>query len=109
LAYSKNTITAQLMLELGPSRVADFAHRMGIESELQRFPSLGLGTSEVTLLELVSAYGTIASNGTHRKPVVVTRIEDRNGRTIATFSPESQGALSPRTAYTLLDMMRGVV
>src|SRR5690606_35397241 len=109
LAYSKNTITAQLVLQLGPDRVADYAHRMGIQSKMQRFPSIGLGTSEVSLLDLVSAYGTIASNGTNREPVLVTRIEDRNGRTLATFSPESRGALSPRTAYTLLDMMRGVV
>lgn len=109
LAYSKNTVTAQLMQQLGADRVADYAHRMGIESELNRYPSLGLGTSEVSLLELVSAYGTIASNGTSREPVLVTRIEDRNGRTLATFAPESQGAVSPHTAYTLLDMMRGVV
>ncbi|HEX7070793.1 MAG TPA: penicillin-binding transpeptidase domain-containing protein, partial [Rhodothermales bacterium] len=109
LAFSKNTITAQLTLQLGPDRVASYAQRMGIESEMQRYPSIGLGTSEVTLLELVSAYGTIASLGTHRDPVVVTRIEDRHGRTLATFPTESQGALSPHTTYTLLDMMRGVV
>ena len=109
LAYSKNTVTAQLMAQLGADRVADYAHRMGIESELIRYPSLGLGTSEVTLLELVSAYGTIASGGTRREPVFVTRIEDRHGRTLATFAAESQGGLSPHTAYTLLDMMRGVV
>lgn len=108
LVQSKNTVTAQLMDVLGAFEVGGYARRMGITSQLDYVPSLGLGTSEVTLLELVSAYGTFAANGIHRPPVVVTRIEDRHGRVIARFEPEAREALSPHTAYTVLDMLRGV-
>jgi penicillin-binding protein 1A len=109
LAYSKNTITAQLVQELGPNRVANYAHRMGIQSELDEVPSIGLGTSDVTLLELTTAYVTLANGGNYAEPVFVTRIEDRNGNVLATFGPDVRQALSAHTAYTVLDMLRGVV
>lgn len=109
LALSKNTITAQLILEVGPDEVAETAHRMGIESELNEVPSLALGTSEVSLLEMVAAYGTIAELGTYHQPVAVTHIENADGRRLATFRTETRQALEPELAYTLLDMMRGVV
>jgi len=108
LAYSKNTITAQLTLELGPREVADYAHRMGIQSELDAVPSIGLGTSEVSLLEMAAAYGTIANYGRYREPVFITRIEDEAGNVIARFSENSRQAIPATVAYTVLDMMRGV-
>ena len=110
LAYSKNNITAQLMQKIGVARVADFARDLGVNrSKLDEVPSLALGTSPVTLLEMVSAYGTIANGGIFRTPLFVTRITDRSGRLIASFEPKTDDVLAENTALQLLDMMRGVV
>jgi penicillin-binding protein 1A len=73
-------------------------------------PSLALGTSPVTLKEMVAAYGTIANGGGYLEPLLVTRIEDRDGQVIEEFSPEDPDiALEREVAYTLLDSMRGVI
>lgn len=109
LALSKNTVTARLILEVGPQRVVDIAHRMGIQSDLNPVPSLALGTSEVSLLEMVGAYGTIADNGTYHEPIGITRIEDVEGRRLATFSADSREGVRAELAYGVLDMMRGVI
>ena len=111
LAYSKNTITAQLMQKVGPARVARLAQAMGVrQSRLEAVPSLALGTSPVSLWEMVAAYATIADGGRYREPVMVTRIEDRNGRVLEEFAPpDPREALDERSAYTLLDALRGVV
>ncbi|MDO8448613.1 MAG: transglycosylase domain-containing protein [Rhodoferax sp.] len=111
LAYSKNTITAQLMQAVGPARVAKLAYAMGVrQSKLDPVLSLALGTSPVTLFEMVSAYGTIANGGAYLEPMLVTRIENRAGDVLAEFRPASpEAALSARVNYTLLDTMRGVV
>jgi penicillin-binding protein 1A len=110
LAYSKNTITVQVMQELGPKKVANFARRLGVDqSTLNPVPALSLGTSPVTLLEMVTAYSTIASGGERRKPVLVSRIMDREGHLLERFEGDSERAISRRTAYDLIDMMRGVV
>jgi penicillin-binding protein 1A len=111
LAQSKNTITAQLMQETGPVKVARLARAMGVrQSRLEEVPSLALGTSPVTLKEMVAAYGTIANGGSYTEPVLVTRIEDRNGRVIEAFAPPTpEPALPPDVTYTLLDTLRGVI
>ncbi len=110
LAYSKNTITARLITEVGPKKVVDFAQRLGIESELNPVPSLGLGTSEVTLLEMVGAYAAIADGGRYHKPHFISRIESADGQVLAAFEHEApRQAITPEIAYTLVDMMRGVV
>ncbi|MFZ3220487.1 MAG: transglycosylase domain-containing protein, partial [Rhodoferax sp.] len=111
LAQSKNTITAQLVQEVGPAKVAQLARAMGVrQSKLEDVPSLALGTSPVTLKEMVAAYGTIANGGGYLEPVLVTRIEDRNGRVIETFAPaDPEPALPPGVDYTLLDTLRGVI
>jgi penicillin-binding protein 1A len=111
LAYSKNTITAQLMQTVGPARVAKLARAMGVrQSRLDLVPSLALGTSPVSLKEMVSAYATIANGGGYLEPMLVTRIENSKGEVLAEFAaapPET--ALSIETNYTLLDALRGVV
>ncbi len=111
LVYSKNTITAQLMQSVGPAKVAKLARAMGVrQSRLDAVPSLALGTSPVTLKEMVSAYGTIANQGAYLEPVMVTRIEDRKGEVLETFRPASpEQALPVATVQTLLDVMRGVI
>jgi penicillin-binding protein 1A len=111
LVFSKNTITAQVMQDVGLPGIVNLAKALGInQSKLQSVPSLALGTSPVTLLEMVNAYATIAAQGEYRKPVFVTHITDREGKTIATFgAPAPQRAMSAASAVTLIDMMRGVV
>lgn len=110
LVHSKNTITAQVMVDVGYERVARLAQKSGIsQSYLKPVPSLALGTSPVTLLEMVSAYTTIAQHGVHREPVLVRRITDRYGEVIEQFGDAPYRALSENTAQQLIDMMRGVV
>jgi penicillin-binding protein 1A len=111
LVYSRNRITAQLMEQVGPSRVAKLARKMGVrQSPLEEVPSLALGTSPVTLKEMVSAYGSIANGGSYIEPVLVTRVEDSHGTVLEEFAAVApEEALPPATAYTLLDVMRGVV
>ena len=111
LVYSKNTITAQVMQQVGVSPIVRLAQGMGIrQSKLSAVPSLALGTSPVTLLEMVSTYSTIAAQGEYRKPVFVRRITDREGKTIADFAPDApERALSQDAALNLIDMLRGVV
>ena len=111
LSRSKNTITAQLMMRVGPSRVASLARSMGVrESRLDEVPSLALGTSPVTLKEMVASFGTIANGGNYIEPVVVTAVEDRQGNVLESFGGQaSEPALSSQAAMTLLDVMRGVV
>lgn len=111
LVYSKNTITAQLMQQVGPERVARLARVMGVrESKLETVPSLALGTSPVSLKEMVTSYGTIANGGNYVAPTMVARIEDREGHVLAEFRPSRPEHVLPRaTAQTLLDVMRDVI
>jgi len=111
LVYSKNTITAQVMQTVGPAKVAKLAQAMGVrQSKLEQVPSLALGTSPVTLKEMVSAYSTIANSGSYIEPMLVTRIEDRNGRVLEQFQSKSpEQAMSIAAAQTLVDVMRGVI
>ena len=111
LAYSKNTITAQLMQSVGPARVAKLARAMGVRtSPLELVPSLALGTSPVSLFEMVNAYGTLANGGGYLAPVLVTRIENRQGDVLAEFAPAvPEVVLPPEVNHTLLDALRGVV
>ncbi|MGI4718099.1 MAG: penicillin-binding protein 1A [Janthinobacterium lividum] len=111
LIFSKNTITAQVMQEVGLNPVVRLGQAMGIrQSKLESVPSLALGTSPVTLLEMVSTYSTIAALGEYRKPVFVRRITDRDGKTIADFVPGApERALSQDASLALIDMLRGVV
>ena len=112
LVYSKNTITAQLMQQVGPARVGQLARAMGVrQSKLDLVPSLALGTSPVTLIEMVAAYGTIANGGNYLQPFLVLRVEDRNGQLLEQFEPvREQGPALPRAqALTLVNVMRGVI
>jgi penicillin-binding protein 1A len=110
LANSVNTVTARLALDINPRTVVQYARRMGIrESELYAVPSVALGTSNVTLLEMATAYSTLANGGLYNEPVSISRIEDRYGNVIWEASSTPSEALSERTAYTVVDMMRGVI
>jgi penicillin-binding protein 1A len=111
LSFSKNTITAQVMERVGPARVARLAQSMGIrQSKLDLVPSLALGTSPVTLKEMVAAYGTIANGGSYIEPVLVTRVEGRGGKVLEEFAaPPPEEGMPHAQALTLVDVMRGVI
>lgn len=109
LANSVNLITAQLINELTPRTVAQFAYDMGISSKLDEVPALCLGVSDLSVLELTSAYGTFANLGVRTQPLVITRIEDKNGRVLANFAPEAKEVLSPEKAYQVTELLMGVV
>jgi penicillin-binding protein 1A len=111
LVYSKNAVTAQLIERVGARRVADLARAMGVrQSKLDVVPSLALGTSPVTLKEMVSSYCTIADDGSYIEPIVVLSVENRRHEVLEQFHPPMpEQALRVATTQTLLDVMRGVV
>ncbi|MFC4790063.1 MULTISPECIES: penicillin-binding protein 1A [Giesbergeria] len=111
LAQSKNTITAQLMQQVGPERVVELARVMGVrDSKLDPVPALALGTSPVTLKEMVAAYGTIANTGRYVEPLWVTRIENRRGELLQEFaSARPQKAMPVQAAQDLRNALRGVI
>jgi penicillin-binding protein 1A len=112
LAYSKNTITAQVMQRVGPERVVELARALGVrESKLDPVLSLALGTSPVTLREMVSAYGAIANGGHFVQPMFVSFVTDREGQVLTRFEPsvEAGEAMPRRMAQELVNVMRGVI
>ncbi len=109
LTQSVNTISAQLVERVGPETVADLAHRAGIKSKLDEVPSIALGTSDVSLLELTSAYSTLAAGGIYREPVMVLRIEDRHGNVLYEQAPREADVISEGVADEIVDMLRGVI
>ncbi|SFU27490.1 penicillin-binding protein 1A [Pustulibacterium marinum] len=108
LANSVNTVTATLIDRIGPAPVIDLVHKLGIDSEIPEVPSIALGTPDVSVYEMVGAYGTFANQGVYVKPVLVTRIEDKNGTVLFEYKPESRDVLSSEVAYTMVEMMKGV-
>lgn len=110
LARSRNNYSAWIMKQAKqPAAVANFIHNLGIKSFIDPVPALCLGTSESNVFEMVSAYSTFVNEGVYTEPIFVTRIEDRQGNIISTFIPQSQDAISEKTAYTMLNMLKGVV
>lgn len=111
LANSVNVIAGRMTISeiAPPSQVIKYAKLMGINSPLQSYPSIALGTSEVTPLEITSAFGTIVNGGVSVEPISILKIEDRNGITIDQFKPISTEAISPETASIMVDMMQDVI
>lgn len=109
LANSKNKISAWVMKQFSPQAVVEVMKRLGVYSYIDPVPSMFLGTSDVTLYEMVGAFNTYANLGVYVKPYFVTRIEDRHGNVIASFLPEKHEAIDPKTAYLMLNLLEGVV
>jgi len=109
LANSVNQISAWVMKQFNPQAMADMMHKLGITSPIDAVPSMFLGTSDVSVYEMVGAYGTYGNHGVYTKPYCVTRIEDRNGNVLARFSPESYDAIDAKTAYLMINLMEAVV
>jgi penicillin-binding protein 1A len=108
MAKSVNSITAWVMKQIGPQTVVEYARRLGIESRLAAVPSLSLGAGgDVSIYELVGAYGTFINKGVYTKPYYISRIEDENGNVIQQFIPETKEALNEETAYIMLNMLKG--
>lgn len=108
LANSVNTVSARLMDLVGPRPVINLARKMGITSDISAVPSIALGTPDISLFEMVGAYSTFANQGIYVKPVMVTRIEDKNGRALYEVVPETQDVLSQEVAYVTVNLMQGV-
>mgnify|MGYP000150322014 FL=1 len=108
LASSTNTITARLMNEIGPQPVVEMAKKLGVEQEILPVPAIALGTPDISVYEMVAAYSTFANKGVYNKPVLVTRIEDKNGTVLYQFKPESRDVLSEEVAYVTVNLMEGV-
>ncbi len=108
LAGSVNAISAYLMKQVGPRKVAQLAKKMGIKSKIPEYPSICLGTPELSLYELTGAYSTFANKGIHVDPIFITKIEDRNGTILYNYEPNYTEVLSEEKAYTMLNLMEGV-
>jgi penicillin-binding protein 1A len=109
LAQSENYISAWLMKQFSPQAVVDLMHRMGIRSFIDPVYSIFLGTSDLSVEEMVAAYGTFVNKGVHTRPLYVTRIEDRNGNVISTFTPFIDEVISEEDAYLMTSLLQGVV
>ncbi len=106
-AMSINSVAVRLGQECGIDRIAKTAHDMGIKSKLDPTPALALGSSDVTLEELVNAYCTPVNDGKYRAPVLVTRILDRDGNEIYKAPTDDQQVLSQRSAYLVQQLLMG--
>ncbi len=106
LARSMNSITGWLVYKLGPETVVAYAKRMGISSPIDAVPSVGFGSSDCSIFELVGAYGTFVNKGVWTGPLLVTRIEDRHGNELRHFVAQTKEALSEETAYVMTNMLQ---
>jgi penicillin-binding protein 1A len=109
LERSINIPAVKTLAEVGPEAVIQTAHRMGILSPLQPNLSLALGTSEVTPLEMASAFGTLATMGVRAEPVAVRKVLTRSGQVLEDNLPRRELALSSDVAYVMVDLMKGVI
>ncbi len=109
LAHSVNNISGWVMKQYNPQSVVDVMEKMGVYSRIDPVYSMYLGTSDITLYEMVGAYGSFANRGVYTQPIFVTHIEDRHGNIIARFKPEKHDAIDEQTAYLMINLLRGVV
>jgi len=109
LATSNNWISGHLIKRFSPQSVVKIAHNMGVKNFLDPVPAIVLGSSDLSLYEMVGAMNTYANKGVFIEPIFITRIEDKNGNIIETFVPNQNEAMSEETAFLMLQLMKGVV
>ena len=109
LAWSTNEVSAYIMKQITPRRFVDFLKRINIQTEVQPYPSIALGSCELSLYETLWGYTMFPNNGYSTKPVYITRIEDRNGNLLESFTTKINQVISEASAYTMVKMMQGVV
>lgn len=107
MAESVNSVTAYMMKKLSPKIVIETARRLGITSDLEEVPSLALGVNDVSIFEMVGAFGTFVNQGEHTTPFYIDRIEDKNGNVIQQFTAKKRPAMSEEHAYLMTYMLRG--
>lgn len=109
LAKSINSITARLTDEVGADTVMYYAKQMGIESPLRPVASIGLGSFDVSLYEMVGAYSAFVNEGIHAEPLLVSEIQDQNGNVIQQFDPQIKRVIKKESAQLLLNMLQGTI
>ena len=108
LANSKNTISAQLIDKVGPRPVANLARNLGVSSNIPNVPAIALGTPDLSVYEMVGAYGAFANKGIYVEPVMVTKIEDKNGTIVYQSKPKTKDVISEESSYVTLKLLEGV-
>lgn len=109
LAHSRNIASINLITKIGPPLVVELAHKVGITSPLDAVPSLGLGSSVVSPLEMASGFATFANGGIHAVPYTVERVQDNAGQQLQSHTPDEYEAISPQLAYLMTNLLKGVV
>lgn len=109
LAHSRNLVSIRLVDRVGPATAVEYARRAGIQNALQPVLSIALGTELVTLLEMTSALGTVGNAGVATEPYAVMRVEDKDGKVLEDNTPKEREAISPQTAYLVVNLMKAVV
>jgi penicillin-binding protein 1A len=109
LAYSLNCASAYIIKQVGPQRFADFIHQINIPTKIQPYPSIALGTCDLSLYEMLWGYSMFPSSGFSTKPYYIARIEDKNGNVLDRFDTERKEVISQATAFTMCRMMQGTV
>jgi len=106
LARSMNSITAWLVMKLTPETIVGYAKRMGITSPIDAVPAIGFGASDCNIYELCGAYATFVNKGVWTAPMMVTRIEDKNGNVLREFVPQTKEVLNEEVAYLMTYMLQ---
>ena len=109
ITTSNNNVSAYLMKQFGPEALVQMAHNMGLKCYLEPVHSLCVGSADVPVYQMVSAYNTFPGMGVYVDPLYVLRIEDKNGRVLTNFASRKREAIGASTAYTMIGMMRSVV
>jgi len=109
LEESRNVVTARLLDYISPQTGVDYCRRFGLTSTIYPYLSLSLGTFEVSLIELTSAFTVFPNKGVRVRPYFITRIEDREGNVLEEAKVEAEEVISPQTAYLVTSMMEGVI
>ncbi len=108
LANSTNVVSAYLIDQVTPKNVVRLANNLGVTHEIPEVPSIALGSVDLTLYEIVGAYNSYANKGMYVEPMMIMRIEDKNGTVLTDFTPKTKEVLSEQSAYTVLDLLQGV-
>ena len=108
LAGSVNVVTAKLIDMVHPKNVVSLAQRAGITSEIPEVPAIALGSVDLSLFEMVGAYATFANKGLRVEPMMILKIEDKNGTVLQQFTPNTKEVLSEESAYVIINLLEGV-
>jgi penicillin-binding protein 1A len=109
LAYSKNPGAVYLINQLGVNKTVEFAKKAGIVSKIPPYPSIALGSADLSLIEMIQAYSMFPGRGFNVKPFYINRIEDKNGNVLASFRTESKEVINETEAFIMTKMLQGVV